>query len=127
MPALISDGRYEYSWLGVSVTSLHPDLARAMELDPQQRGALVVAVQEGSPAARSGLQGNDRMAVIQGREAEVGGDVIIAINDRPIRNSDDLITYQVRHTRAGDVVKLTILRQGAVQTIEVTLGTRPRT
>ena len=41
-PALIKTGHYEHSWLGLSGTSLFPELATAMNLDTAQHGALVI-------------------------------------------------------------------------------------
>ena len=40
-PPLIEDGSYEHPYLGISGFSLTPDLAKAMDLDATQRGALV--------------------------------------------------------------------------------------
>jgi S1-C subfamily serine protease len=57
----------------------------------------------------------------------VGGDVIVAIEGAPIRDMDDLIAYLVSKTRPGDRVTLEVLRDGNSQeTLEVTLGKRPR-
>jgi S1-C subfamily serine protease len=125
VPALIADGYYEYSWIGVSVTTLSAELARAMELDSDQRGALVVTVQENSPAEIAGLRASERVAEIYGREMLVGGDVIIAADGQRVKNTDDLITYQVRYTRPGQTLELTLLRDGQEITVEMVLGTRP--
>jgi serine protease Do len=38
VPVLLKTGRYTHPWLGVSGISLTPDLAKAMELKPEQRG-----------------------------------------------------------------------------------------
>jgi S1-C subfamily serine protease len=42
----------------------------------------------------------------------VGGDVIIAMDGRPVQGMDDVIVYLVRNTRPGQEVQLTILREG---------------
>ena len=59
-------------------------------------------------------------------EVTIGGDVILAIDDQVIREMDDLIAHLVTETRPGQVVTLTVVRDGAIQEIEVRLGERPR-
>ncbi len=127
IPELIADGSYEYAWLGIQGTTLTPDIAEAMGLPTDTRGALVIEVVEGSPAAAADLRGSDRTARINGIEGEVGGDVITAINGTAIRTMDDLIAYLIEQTRPGDQVTLNVLRDGGQQTqVAVTLGTRPQ-
>jgi S1-C subfamily serine protease len=125
VPVLIESGRYEHPWLGVSGTSMNSVLAEAMDLDSAQRGVLVAEVVDNSPASEAELQGSDRQVTLDGREVQVGGDVIIAINDQPVRDFDDLVTYLVRNTNVGQTVSLTILRDGREQTVNVTLAVRP--
>jgi S1-C subfamily serine protease len=125
VPALIADGSYEHPWLGVSGTSLNPDLAQAMDLDAAQRGALVVDVTHGGPADKAGLRGSDREITIEGQTGRVGGDVITAINGQPVRSFDDVVTYIARFGQAGQAITLSVLRDGAAQEISVTLEARP--
>lgn len=126
VPALIEEGVYHYAWLGVEITSLTPQLAEEMDLPADTRGALVVRVTRRGPADKAGIRGGDTQITIEGQEYIIGGDVITAINDTPILESDDLIVYLVKHTHPGDTVTLTILRDGKERQIEVTLGERPR-
>jgi S1-C subfamily serine protease len=125
VPALIETGTYTHPWLGISGLPLTPDIARAMNLEPDQRGALVVTVVDGSPADEAGLRGSDREVTIQGQTVRVGGDVITQFNNRPVNEFTDLIAYLERYTEVGDEVDLTILRDGAPQTVTVTLQGRP--
>lgn len=125
VPALISDGKYTYSWLGISGSSLVSQLAEAMNLDTTQRGILVNEVTPGGPAAQAGLRGSSRNATIDGVQVPVGGDVITAINGKAVKGMDDLISYLGSQTRPGDKVTLSILRDGKSIEIPVTLGTRP--
>jgi serine protease Do len=127
VPALIDDGAVEYSWLGITGTTLTADLAEAMDLGRDQRGALVIEVTDNSPADRAGLRGSSRQVDLDGEQAEVGGDVIIAIQDQPVSKFDDLVSTLVGSTSVGDEVTLTILRDGQEQTVEVTLAARPDT
>ncbi|MCL4300230.1 MAG: PDZ domain-containing protein [Anaerolineae bacterium] len=125
VPELIKSGQYEHPWLGLSGTSLNPDLAAAMDLKEDQRGALVIDVTPGSPADQAGLQGSDRQVEIEGEALRVGGDVVIAINGEPVHTFDDLVAYLAGSTQIGQSVKLTVLRSGKEETISVTPAPRP--
>ncbi|MGC8879281.1 MAG: trypsin-like peptidase domain-containing protein [Anaerolineae bacterium] len=125
VPVLITQGKYEHPWLGISGVSLNPDLARAMNLNPSQRGALVVDVVPGGPADKAGLRGSDRELEIDGETVRVGGDVILAINGQPVKAFDDVVTYLARFTEVGQRLTLNVLRGGAEQTVQVTLAARP--
>lgn len=125
VPQLIENGEITYPWLGVSGGTLTDDLAVAMDLPAEQSGVLVAEVIEGSPAEIAGLRGSDEQVSINGLNAIVGGDVIVKMNDEPINEFDDLLTYIVRQTSVGQTVTLQILRNGELQEIEVTLQARP--
>jgi S1-C subfamily serine protease len=125
VPALIQDGKYVHTWLGISGTTLTPDLANEMNVDPAQRGALVEEVSPNSPAEKAGLHGSDQEVTIDGQPTKVGGDVITAINGQPILQMNDLIAYLVSSTKVDQKVTLTILRDGKEQTLDATLAARP--
>ncbi len=125
VPVLIETGRYQHPWLGVSVITLSPDMAEAMKLPRNQRGALVAEVTPNSPAATAGLRASKDQITIEGQSVPVGGDVIVAIEGYQVKKSDDLIYYLVRHTKVGQEIKLTVLRGGNTVTINATLTTRP--
>ena len=127
VPALIDEGAVQYSWLGITGTTLTADLAGAMDLGRAQRGALVIEVTGNGPADKAGLRGSDRQVDLDGEQVEVGGDVIIAIEGQPVSDFDDLVSYLVGSTSVGDEVTLTILRDGQEQAVEVTLAARPET
>lgn len=125
VPVLISDGHFDHSWLGISGTSLVPDLSTAMDLDANQRGVLVIDVLPNSPAEEAGLQGSSRQVEIEGSQVRVGGDVITAIDGQQLLQMDDLIAYLAGETEVGQKVNLTILRDGKEKTISLTLAARP--
>lgn len=127
VPALIKVGKYVHSWLGISGTTLIPDLANAMDLDAGQRGALVKEVMPNSPAEKAGLRGSSQQVTIEGNSVSVGGDIITAIDNQPVLQMDDLIAYLARSTKVDQKVTLTILRNGKQDTLEVTLAARPST
>jgi S1-C subfamily serine protease len=125
VPALIQTGHYDHPWLGLSGTTLTPDLAQAMGLKADQRGALVMSVVADGPSAKAGLLGSDKPATINGQQVQVGGDVIVAIDGTPIKDFDGLIAYLSDNATVGQTITLTVLRQGQETSVSVTLGTRP--
>jgi S1-C subfamily serine protease len=126
VPVLIEEGYYTYAWLGIQGRDLDRETALAMDLSPEQRGALVIEVTEDGPAEDAGLEGSSETTTIDGADARIGGDVIVAVDDQPVRGMDDLIVYPVKETRPGQEITLTVLRGGRERQIEVTLGERPR-
>ena len=125
VPELIQSGKYDHSWLGISGGTLIPDLATAMNLKSDQRGALINTVTAGGPAEKAGLRGSAKETTLNGQTIKVGGDVIIAIDQQPVKTFDDLVAYLVSSTKVDQTVTLTILRDGQQQDVQVTLGARP--
>jgi S1-C subfamily serine protease len=126
---ILAHGYVVYAYLGAETQTLTSVLARALEL-PVERGALVVRVARGSPAARAGLLGGTRQVVIGNAIVIIGGDVVTAADGQAITGSEDLRRLIRRH-QPGDRVKLEILRmsrQGefARRDVEVKLGELPR-
>jgi serine protease Do len=125
VPSLISDGKYEHPYLGISGNDMTPDIAEAMKLPVDTRGALVQQVTPGGPSEKAGLQPSTTTVTISGVDGTVGGDVITAIDGQPIKNMSDIIAYLAIQTQVGQTVTLTVLRNGETQTVDVTLGSRP--
>lgn len=125
VPSLIETGVYEHPYLGISGLSLTPDLAEAMNLDADQRGALVATVVSGGPADEAGLLPSEDQVTVDGQSIGVGGDVITAFQGLPVKEMDDLIAYLSSQGQVGQKVTLTILRNGQEQEVQVTLGARP--
>jgi len=124
VPALITEGRYQHPWLGISGTSLVPPLAQAMDLPPERRGVLVATVTSGSPAEAAGLRGSNRQASIDGLEISVGGDVIVAVDGEEVQTFEEMVSYLARNTEVGQTITLTVLRDGQQQDLQLTLGAR---
>jgi S1-C subfamily serine protease len=103
----------ERAWLGVTYVALTPAVAERYGLKAQA-GALVVAVAAGSPAERGGI-------------AE--GDVITSIDQRSTTESagsGDAIVDVVRSRKPGDMLAITIQREGSEQSLEIVLGRQPQ-
>ena len=123
-PSLIATGSYQHPWLGVSGIDMTPEIAEAIGLG-EPRGFLVIEAAPGGPADSAGVQGGDTPAQLDGREIALGGDVILAINDKDIRKIDDVLGYLQQATKVGETVTLTVWRDGQIIQIDVTLGPRP--
>jgi 2-alkenal reductase len=130
VPALIADGKYEHSYLGVRGGTLSPLCAENLELPKTTRGAYIREVLRNTPAARAGLQAGDE-AIPNKRYEQIcpqerGGDLILGINDQPVTSFDDVLSYLENYTSPGDTVTLRILRNSEEILVDVTLAPRPR-
>jgi S1-C subfamily serine protease len=123
-PILIERGSFQHPWLGVSGIDMTPEIAEAIGLG-EPRGFLVIEAAPGGPADSAGVQGGDTPAQLDGREIALGGDVILAINDKDVRKIDDVLGYLQQATEVGETVTLTVWRDGQIIQIDVTLGPRP--
>ncbi len=123
VPALIENGRYAWPWLGVTGTDVGLLVQQANDL-PSQEGAYLFEVVENSPAAEAGLPGSSGEERVHGQVVPRGGDVVLAVNGEPIQDFTALLTA-VAFKQPGDVIGLTILRDGEYQTTAVELAERP--
>jgi S1-C subfamily serine protease len=92
---LLRDGRIRRSFIGVSAQTVpvHRRVVRFYDL-PKESGALVLSVEENSPAKRAGLR---------------DGDIIVALEGKPVAGVDDLHRL-LADIRAGANCSLTVLR-----------------
>src|SRR5215217_7592724 len=120
---LKADGEVDYAYLGVTSESLYPQLAEHLGLDTKS-GALVTDVVDGSPADDAGLKGSSGETTFQLQHVKTGGDVVIAVDGKPVLQNNDLSELIAART-PGDSVKLDIIRGGQHATVDVTLGSRP--
>ncbi len=121
-PVLIERGQYVWPWLGVSGIPVSLSLAEILDL-PVNQGAYITEVISGGPADQAGLRGG-QTRVVRGLGIPVGGDVIVAADGEPIRNWEDLLTH-IAFVPPGDVISLTIIRDGEEVMVDVELGERP--
>jgi S1-C subfamily serine protease len=118
------DGSVSYGYLGVTSQPLYPQLARKLGL-PVKAGAVVVDVQDDSPAEEAGLTAGDDTIDFQGqRGIPSDGDVVISVDGQRLTRTGDLADRIGRHGE-GDRVELVVLRDGRRRTVRVKLGERP--
>jgi S1-C subfamily serine protease len=120
---LRATGKVEYAFLGVTSESLYPQLADHLGLDTKS-GALITDVVNGSPADNAGLKGSTGETTFQLQHVKTGGDVVIAVDGKPVLQNNDL-SKLVAQKKPGDSVTLDIIRGGQHATVDVTLGARP--
>jgi serine protease Do len=106
VPQLAQHGKVERGWLGVTIQSLTPELARSFNIPPRTEGALVSSVFDDSPAAKVGLK---------------PGDVIVEFDGRKIGRTTDL-SRLVAATPASKPVALKVWRDGKELTLSPTIA-----
>jgi S1-C subfamily serine protease len=110
VPDLIRYGRVNRPTIGVELAP--EQWNRQLEIE----GAVIMNVVEGSGADRAGLRGIQQG---RGRRIELG-DVIQSVDGKPVTSSGDLI-LALEERKAGDVVRVGILRDGRRQEVQVRL------
>jgi 2-alkenal reductase len=121
VPTLISKGAYQHPWLGITGTTVTPDIASRLNLKANQTGILVIDVASGGPAATAGL----KPAATSAQGDPTGGDIIIAVDGKPVQRFEDLVSYLFSQASPGQTLTLTVLRQGKEESIKIILGTQP--
>ena len=105
---LRDDGQVDRSWLGVRIQGVTEDIAKGFGLE-EATGALVAAVEDGSPAAAAGLQ---------------RGDVILQWGDTAIESVNDL-PRAVAFTPVGKTLDIDIWREKDAEILSVTTAAQP--
>ncbi len=105
---LIAQGKVVRPYVGISMQTLTPSVREAIGAQAPEKGALVAEIQKGSPADQAGVQ---------------PGDVIVALDDKPIADSRDVQQAVLQH-KVGDNVAVKVWRDGktlqmAVRTAEL--------
>src|ERR671923_1795505 len=117
-------GRVVRPWLGMQGRAVDNRLGGVVRM-PVTPGYLVEVVYDGSPADRAGVRGGNLSVVVQGEEYLLGGDIVTAIQGAPVRTHQDYIA-RVKSLRVGQRVKITIVRDGQVRELSLTVAERPR-
>jgi serine protease Do len=101
---LVKTGKVTRGRIGVTIQNVDAQLAESFGLDRPQ-GALVSSIVKGGPGDKAGLK---------------PGDVILAVNDKPIETSSELPVIIAR-VKPGTATDLTVFRGGKEQKIPVTV------
>jgi S1-C subfamily serine protease len=122
IPQLEHGGTVARAFLGLSSLTIDQSLG-SLGL-PVKSGALVETITSGSPAEKAGLKAGTISAQVNGGSIQLGGDIIVAVDGKPVTSSDDLASL-IGNRKPGDTVKLDVLRAGKHMNVSVKLGTRP--
>jgi serine protease Do len=106
---IVETGRVIHPFIGVRYTGLTPPLAARLEIDHVENGLVIIEVEPGTPAAEAGLRDLD---------------IITAVNGRQIETEAALARTLTQHD-PGDIITLTVLRDGQRIEVSVTLGEMP--
>ncbi|MDY6765622.1 MAG: trypsin-like peptidase domain-containing protein [Halobacteria archaeon] len=123
VPSLIDDGDHDHAFMGITTIEVTPTVAEANGLE-NVTGVLVVDVLEDGPS-KGVLEPSNSNETVDNIQVPTGGDVIIAINGTRIASQEELASYLMTRTSPGDTIEVTVIRDGEVTTVEVTLGKRP--
>ena len=108
MDQLITRGRISRGHLGVAAQEVTPAIARGLGLSVE-RGVLVADVSPDGPAARAGLR---------------RGDVVTAVDGKPVEDAGHFRNV-IASTVPGTRVRLTLVRGGRQENVEVPVGEAP--
>ncbi len=105
---LKNSGKVVRGYLGVKILDLEVGMGEFFGLQ-DDKGAIIVGVEEGSPAEKAGLKTDD---------------VVVELAGEPVTSANDLMN-RVAVYKPGSDVEVVVLREGKRRTFTVTLGTRP--
>jgi serine protease Do len=123
LPQLVERGHVVRPWVGVHGQFVPAEVRQFLRL-PLQDGLLVEAVEPGSPAEQKGLQGGLFEITLDGAPILLGGDIITRINGTAITDPAKLAALFTGF-QVGTQLKMTVVREGKPQEIELTVAERP--
>ena len=122
VPALIEDGEYRHSYVGIGLLTVDSIIAEANDLEAAT-GVIVTDVFDDGPSDGV-LQPSERTVQRRGEAIPVGGDVILEMDGHPIPDRHALSTFLALETSPGETIEIRLRRDGTETTVELTLGAR---
>jgi putative serine protease PepD len=124
VPELIAKGYVTYPWIGATIQSLIPEVAKYLKLKIE-RGAMIADVVKGGPADKAGLKGGDQRVQVGNIIMMAGGDIVVKADEHEVKTNDELIRY-ILEKKPGDTILLKVHRKGNIVDAKIVLGERPR-
>lgn len=122
VPSLIEKGKFEYPYLGMtSLSNVSLALQEALDL-PRSTGVYVSDVVAGGPAEKAGLKGGT--VPTQAAGYYKGGDLIVAVDGKTVKDFSEMFNYIVVNKDPGDVVVFTVIRDGKEVDVSLTIEAR---
>ncbi|SMD32065.1 serine protease Do [Reichenbachiella faecimaris] len=107
-------------WTGINGILVDQELARLLNI-PQSSGLLIESVVALSPAFMADLRGGNIPLHLNGQKLNIGGDIILEVNDIPIVSENSIIelikSVSLMDEKERNSFKLKILRAGKVQEV----------
>lgn len=126
LPDLLTLGRYRHPWLGIRYAyNLTPGLAEVLKL-PVQEGLLLVQLYDDAPLREAGVRGAQREEIIGSQRVYIGGDLLTAVNGMAVSSIAEVEALLESNYHVGDVVTISIIRDGRTLELDVTLAEEPR-
>jgi len=120
---LISKGCVARAWLGANLQNVTPALARLLDL-PVEKGAIVMNVVPGGPAARGGIKGSEKELRLGNRLYPAGGDIIVAIDGEEVTSYATAIRILLTKEPEEEVL-VSIYRGERLRRLKIRLGKKP--
>jgi serine protease Do len=113
--------RQERPALGINGINMTPELAERMNLTQSQKGFLTEDIISGGPADLAGIRGGYKVANINGSDINLGGDIVVGIDENAVSSIQDIESY-LDSKKVGDTVQIQVIREGQEITIPLKLG-----
>ncbi|QLG27048.1 trypsin-like peptidase domain-containing protein [Halorarum halophilum] len=123
VPALAEDGSYDHPFMGTSLLEVTPAVAETYGLE--NVGGVVVADVLPDGPAQGVLRPAGDTTVTNGVSVPTGGDVVRGMGGTEVETMADLSNVLALDTSPGDTIPVTVIRDGAETTVDLTLGARP--
>ncbi|BCA56805.1 putative Serine/cysteine peptidase, trypsin-like [Nitrospira sp. KM1] len=123
MGELQASGRIIRPWLGVKGKFVTEELRTLIAL-PIVDGLMVQDVEEGSPAAKIGLQAGELDVAIEGEPWVLGGDILVSVDGQDVKSVGQY-TKVLQGLKADQTIELRVFRDGDYRTVSAKLGERP--
>ncbi|MFZ0554707.1 MAG: trypsin-like peptidase domain-containing protein [Nitrososphaeraceae archaeon] len=116
-----ADQKQQRPALGINGINMTPELAERMNLTESQKGFLVEDIISGGPADIAGIKGGYKVANINGSDFNLGGDIVVGIDEIDVNTLKDIQSY-LDSKKVGDTVQIQVIRDGQQITVPLTLG-----
>ncbi len=109
MDAIIKNGQVVRGYIGVEPQDITPELAESFGLK-KTNGAIIAGVLKGGPADKAGM---------------LPGDILVSVEGNDVADMADMLN-QIAQLSPGKKAKMIVLRRNQENTLNVTIGMRPK-
>jgi PDZ domain len=120
-------GYLQIPYTGLIQNQISPDFAKLMGLNSSTFGMIVAEVLPDSPAEEAGFKAGNITRSVSGNLLRIGGDIILEIDgNKSVIRSDETYRHYIEDIKdVGDNITFTILRDGMLQNVNLTVGAVP--